>query len=442
MISLKARVGLAAALVLIGFVVLTAVTLDQAFRDSARAAVRERLFAQLYLLMADTELTATGMPRLERLSEARLGLPDSGLYAAILGAEGELWRSPSAIGRSLPVVGEMPDEFFGAVAGGDLFLASLAIVWELPGGPQPLRFSVLEERDAFTAQLTRYRRGLWGWLGALSLLLLLALGGSLAWGLRPLARVAGELRAIEAGRQEAVEQAYPPELKHLTDNINILMRNERGRQARYKNALGDLAHSLKTPLAVLRGAKGGTSEQLERALDEQVARMDNIVQYQLQRAATAGHSSLAPPIVVAPVVERVLASLAKVYRDKGVEVSTELPEGAALRASEGDLLELLGNLLDNAYKYACRQVAVSLTCTGGQLILTVIDDGPGIPDARVEEVLSRGIRIDQAQPGHGIGLAMVRDIVEAYEGRLAIGHSHLGGASVEVLLPAAVVPGK
>ena len=439
MISLRARVSLAAALVLTIFVALTALALERAFADSARSAMRERLFAQLYLVMAATEVDESGNVALPpRLGEPRLSLPGSGLYARIGGPGGKaLWHSPSAVGLNLPApaVAHNGGELFARTPfnGEAYFLAALAIEWETPSGPIPLVFSVAEDPAPFVAQMNRYRNNLWGWLGALALLLLLALAAALAWGLRPLRTVVGEVRAIESGEQESLTREYPAELKHLTDSINTLLHHERAQQARYRNALADLAHSLKTPLSLLRGLGEG---ERSPTLDEQVTRMDNIVQYQLQRAATAGRSALASPIEVAPIAERLLATLEKVYRDKALELGRELDPAARFRGDEGDLMELLGNLLDNACKWAQRGIWMTVRAEGRTVRISIEDDGPGIAPERAEQVLARGVRLDEATPGHGIGLPMVRDIVEAYEGRLEIRRSGHGGASITISLPA------
>lgn len=439
MISLRARVTLSAALVLTVFVALTALALERAFADSARSAMRERLFAQLYLVMATAEVDERGTVQMpSRPGEPRLSLPGSGLYARIGSDKGEvLWQSPSAIGLTLPAppMNTTGEELFGRseINGVEHFLAALSIEWETAGGAIPLLFSVAEDTSSFTAQMKRYRNNLWGMLGVMALLLLLALLTTLAWGLRPLRTVAREVRAIESGKQESLTRNYPTELKNLTDNINALLHHERAQQARYKNAMADLAHSLKTPLAVLRSLNDGSEHS--QTIDEQIKRMDNIVQYQLQRAATAGRSVLASPLTVEPIAERLLSSLEKVYRDKVLNIHRSLDPRASFRGDEGDLMELLGNLLDNACKWAVAGVWLEVSHNKGTLRLSVEDDGPGIAPHQAERVLARGVRLDEATPGHGIGLPMVRDIVEAYDGKLEIAHSPHGGARIIVSLP-------
>ena len=436
--SLTARVSLVAAGVLAVFVGLTAVALDQAFRDSAEAAVRERLFAQLYLIMADAELDDSGhlnMP--QRLDEARLMLPGSGLYAQIRDADGqELWSSPSAVGLSLapPSLGAV--EFFIRVRqqDRDYYVASLRVSWEAGTGSRPLRFTVYEDLRSYEAQLGEYRRNLWGWLSGMAVLLLLGQAAALAWGLRPVRRAAAEVKAVEAGRQERLQHTYPRELAGLAANINNLLDHEHAQQRRYRDALADLAHSLKTPLAVLRGLELDAPGAAD-TVNEQVQRMDGIVQHQLARAATAGRPALAASQPVAPIVERLLATLGKVHHAKTVRAETDIAAGVGFRGDPGDLMELLGNLLDNAFKWCAGRVWITARLEQRTLALTIADDGPGFPPERIDQALQRGVRLDEKIPGHGIGLAMAGDIAASYGGELQIGNSPRGGALLTLRLP-------
>ena len=441
--SINARIVAAASAVLAVFIAATGLALERAFHDSARSARQERLLGQVYLLIAAAEVDAQGhvtMPA--TLSEARFGLPGSGLYGTITDGAGKpLWRSSSALGIELPpaLAAGAGEQRFGQLGGGSgraYFVSSLGVNWAAGSGHFPFTFSVTEDLAAFNAQLRLYRESLWGWLGGMALLLLAVQALVLRWSLRPLRRVARELSAIEAGRQQRVEGRYPREITRLTDNLNALLRRERAQQQRYRDALADLAHSLKTPLAVMRGALAGEAQALPTTVDEQVLRMDRIVAYQLQRAATAGRpGALAAPIPVRPVVERIIASLDKVYRDKRVTATAAVAAEIRFHGDEGDLTELLGNLIDNAYKWCAHDVRIGAQVREGRLAITVEDDGPGIEGAQARLILERGVRADQAVPGHGIGLAVVRDIVRSYEGEITIGASTLGGAALTLDLP-------
>lgn len=442
--SLSTRVALSAGIVLAIFIALSAFALERAFRDSARSVRQERLLAQVYLLMAAAEVDAQGTLVIAGGSpEPRLDLPGSGLYAAIQDRDGsEVWRSRSALSVAPPSLtrlrpGEQRFEQVRGAAGEPYFALSFGISWATNGASFPFTFTVLEELAPFEEQLAIYRTTLFAWLGGMAVLLLLAQWLTLRWGLRPLRRVADEVQRLERGAQERIQGDYPSELERLTANLNRLIVHERARQKRYRDAMADLAHSLKTPLALMRGELRGRGQNTD-AMNEHIERMDRLVAYHLQRASASGRSALAAPLPIEPVAQRLVAALHKVNADKPVAVTVEIASVARFRGDEGDLTELLGNLVDNAFKWCAARVRIQAREQDGALVLEVEDDGPGIPDDAAQEVLRRGVRADQSTPGHGIGLAVVRDIVEAYGGSVRIGRSDLGGASIALELPGMV----
>jgi two-component system, OmpR family, sensor histidine kinase PhoQ len=442
--SLQARVGAVAALVLVVFMVLASLALERAFQASARAAREERLLGQVYLLMAaaDTQDDALALPR--DLAEARLSLPGSGLYGQVADGAGTIvWRSASTIDQGIPfATGLAPGERrFGQGQDGegrDYFVEGHGVTWRIGPVPHDYTFSVAEDLTGYASELARFRTSLAGWLGVTSVLLVAGLLLALRWGLAPLRRVADEVAAMEAGGQERLRGVYPRELLPLTENLNALLAHACARQTRLGNALADLAHSLKTPLAVMRGVLGESPPPapLAERLGEQIARMDAIVAYQLERARDRPVATLAPPVPVAQTLERLLATLAKLHADRAVTVTLDLAPGLVFRGVEGDLLEVLGNLLDNAWKWCRGQVRVGGRREGAALRLWVEDDGPGIPPERAREVLERGARADLSTPGHGIGLAVVREICRAYGGDLVLASSPLGGTLARVRLGA------
>jgi two-component system sensor histidine kinase PhoQ len=292
---------------------------------------------------------------------------------------------------------------------------------------------VAEDLSAYQRELARFRVNLVGWLGAMSLLLLVALLLALRWGLAPLRRVADEVAAVEAGHQDRLRGAYPDELRALTDNLNALLASGYARETRLGNALADLAHSLKTPLAVLRGALG---DPLPAALTEQIRRMDEIVAYQLEQARGRPTASLSPPVPLGPALERLLGALGKLHAGRALATELDLTPELSFRGAEGDLLEVIGNLLDNAFKWTRTRVRVEARREAGMLVIRVEDDGPGIPPGQIQALGERGARADLSAPGHGIGLAVVREICKAYGGDLSIAASPLGGALVQARLGA------
>jgi two-component system sensor histidine kinase PhoQ len=360
--SIRARLIGAGALVLVAFLAVAGVALQRAHADSVRAAHYARLQGTVYLLLAGAELDAQGalvMP--PDLAEPRLALPGSGLYASVLHVpSGVAWQSASAVGLSLPfarsaAVGEWRFEEVQGERGAYL-AASYGVRWAGVGGAGvPLSLSVLESRATLDREAQAFSRTLWGWLAGAGVLLLLAQVLLLRWGLQPLRRVAAEIARVESGSQAELQGRYPAELAGLAGNLNTLIRQERVRQTRYKEALSFLAHSLKTPLAVLRNALAQPSE-LPATVAQQVDRMDHIVQHQLGRAMASGAARFVPRLALAPVAQRVRDSLAKVYAGKAVQVVVDCPPDLAWRMDEGDAFELLGNLMDNAVKWAGAQV--------------------------------------------------------------------------------------
>jgi len=442
--SIRTRLIGAGALVLVAFLAVAGVALQRAHADSVRAAHYARLQGTVYLLLAGAELDAQGalvMP--PDLAEPRLALPGSGLYASVLqGTSGARWQSASALGLSLPfarsaAVGEWR---FEEVQGdrGAYLAASYGVRWAGAGsGGVPLVLSVLESRATLDRESQAFSRTLWGWLAGAGVLLLLAQGLLLRWGLQPLRRVAAEIARVESGSQTELQGRYPAELAGLASNLNTLIRQERVRQTRYKEALSFLAHSLKTPLAVLRNALGqpaGASPDLPATVEQQVSRMDHIVQHQLGRAMASGAARFVPLLPLAPVAQRVRESLAKVYAGKAVQVVVDCPAGLAWRLDEGDAFELLGNLMDNAVKWAAAKVEVRIWQEGAALRLRMDDDGPGFT-ADTQAVLQLHVRADEKVPGHGVGLAVVNDLVASHGGALVLGRADLGGARVDVTLP-------
>ncbi len=448
--SLNGRLLIAASVVLAAFLGLTGLSLDRAFRDSARAAVQDRLQAQVYMLLGAANLDAFNRLTLpQALPEARFSTPDSGLYADVMDSQGALvWHSPSLLGRALPffpAVRNPGDMQFAPLDAADqtpLFVLAFTVSWEIARNQYQLyTFRVAETRQDFNDQVWSFRRGLWGWLLASTAVLLAVQGLILRWSLKPLRQVTAEIKAIETGQRAELSGGYPEELQPLTTNLNALLRQGRVHLERYRNALGDLAHSLKTPLAVARGALETDADpgELRRTLSEQVARMNRTVDYQLQRAAASGRTALSAPLPVAPLARKILDSLAKVYAERAPRLRAEIAATTVFHGDEGDLLEILGNLADNACKWCQRQVVVRAwpaTHQGrAELVLEVEDDGPGIPADQAPLLLHRGQRADPTVAGHGIGLAVVRDLVEeVYYGRLEIGRGELGGARVRVRL--------
>ncbi len=444
MASLHTRILLAATTVLAAFFGITGLVLDSAYRHSAEAALQERLQGYAYALVAVMEPDAKGEVHITNaLPIPRLFTPGSGLYGQVLRNDGRYaWVSPSAAGLAIPFPGglrrgERRFQQLETPGGLRLYSFNLGVSWQEAAGPaRSYTFSVAEVLDTLEADIRGFRRTLWGALGMVAVVLLAVQGLILRWGLRPLRQVAAELRDIEAGIKTRLEGRYPRELQALTDNLNALVHSEREHLRRFRHALDDLAHSLKTPLALLRSTVESPSspEELRRVVEEQVARMSRIIEYQLQRGATSGPSVMAAPVEVRPLVEKVVQALDKVYADKDIAWEIEVPDALRFAGDEADLMEMLGNLLDNACKWCRGRVAVTAREVDRGLEIVVDDDGPGIAADAVQRLLQRGARGDDTVPGHGIGLAMVQDIAAAYGGECRIEAAPMGGARLALCL--------
>ena len=445
--SIHSRVLIAAMLVLLSFLGLTGLALDRAFAESVKRSVQAALEAQVYLLLGEAEPGPEGDLTLpSRLPEARLAMPGSGLYAQILRDQGPVWRSESMTGRSIqfdsvPALGVKTLQFPVSQPAEVLFGLSYGVIWEDEAGrEQKFRFEVATDRAGYEGPLRAYRRTLWGWLFAAALALLIAQALVLRWGLSPLRRVAREVVAVENGSQGTIAGSYPSEIASLTARLNALVAQREQRIQRCHAGLADLAHSLKTPLAVLRaGVESGASPaSLAETVADQVTRMDRTVDYQLQHATAAGTGVLAAPVAVRPIAERLASSLIKVHGGRQPFITLELAADLRLPMNEDDVFEIFGNLMDNACKWCRSRVVFRGVAADADnwASLQVEDDGPGFDPDRLETVMARGGWGDASVPGHGIGLAVVRDLVdEVYGGTLEIDRGHLGGARVTVGVP-------
>ncbi len=443
--ALRARLLLASLLLLPVFFGLTGFALQQAFHHSLEAAEEERLKLQVYLILGAAELKGDRIMIPDVLQEPRYAQVESGLYGFLHdGRDMLMWYSESAklltddLVDQLQVEGLNTGESrFYRLPDNDVFVYQFAVLWEIAGREHNYVFTVLESDNQVKAEQKAFNARLWGWLGAAIFLFLLVETALIRWGLKPLNRLAGDLKRIEQGQSDVLTGEYPTEVQAVTDNLNLLITNERLQRERYRNTLGDLAHSLKTPLAVIRGARQErlSFDDYQTLVTDQTVRMEQIVQYQLSRAVKSQGRTLAKKTPVAPIIERMVTALNKVYRDKEIEVTLSLDGGYQLPADERDLMELLGNILENAFKYGRRQVAVGFSNGGGMLQIDISDDGDGISPALRQTILKRGERADTSSPGQGIGLSVAVDILSSYDGELEISEAALGGALFSVRMP-------
>ncbi len=453
--SLRSRQLWAASFGLIAFLALAGFALDHAFQNTAQQGLRDRLKSYA-LAYANSDFARDGavIPPYE-LPDPRFRRPGSGLYAQIILETGRPWESDSAQGPHLPM-GEMlapgTRRFDGPLPitrlngePGMVYRFGYGLSFSRDDGAHEIPYTVyiLEDASTLAKQIATFRAALWGYLGGAGVVLLLLQIAVLRWSLRPLRDVIDELKRVQGGSEARMSDAHPRELEPLTESINAFIESERENLEQQRNTMADLAHSLKTPLAVLRArldADGGERD-LREEVDAQVRRMNDLVSYQLSRAARTGHALYAAPIEIEPYAEQIVVGLEKVYAARGVLCEFEIAPEARFHGEAGDLQELLGNLLENAFKWARSRVVLTVAedAAGGRrsgLKIVVEDDGQGIDQDKIARVLQRGVRGDERVQGHGIGLSIVQDIVRAYRGELRVSRSsERGGARFEVELP-------
>lgn len=444
--SLRVRLLLGAAALSVLFMIALLPALQRAFTIALENAIRQRLAADVATLVSAARIDGERLNMPAHLPVEDFNLPESKLLGYIYDRNGTLlWQSPSTLDEQVdyhPRYDGQVDEFERIRdRSGHAFYVYDVEVSRLGDAPAAFSFVTLQPVGDYHELVQGFREQLYLWLGGALLVLLVMLWLGLGWGLRSLRGLRHELDQIESGERERLSTEHPSEMLRLTASLNHLLDSERAQRERYRHSLGDLAHSLKTPLAVLQGVGetlAGQPQNREqvRVLQEQIERMSQQIGYQLQRASLRKSGLVRHRVALAPALDGLVGALDKVYRDKHVQLQRDIPAGFTVPLEQGALMEVLGNLLENAFRLCLTQVRVSAARDGSGLELRVEDDGPGVPADQRERILRRGERADAQHPGQGIGTAVVMDILDSYGGSLELGDSPLGGACFRIRLPA------
>lgn len=445
--SLSRRLLLTVSVPLAVFFGAMMMVLDSAFRELTDRSLQQLLDSQIVALIAAAEPQPDGRYAPESADlAARMRTPRSGLYGQIVTHRNTVWRSPSTAGALIDFGRPLqPGErkfSYSSYGHERIEIESRGIEFEDRTGHVELTFSVAAGLTPYEQQLWGFRRKLFGWFSGLMLVLLAALAALLRWVLAPVRRMEREIHEVEEGQREILGAGYPRELSGVATNLNTLLTGERKRVARYRDTLGNLAHSLKTPLAVMRAAMSSHNNVSETVLNPEIDRMSAIIEHQLKRAAATGGALLGQqPVDVTPIVAELRVTLLKVYARKDLSIEITVQPNCQFIGDRSDLTELLGNVLDNGCKWCRSRVRLIASVDGSfevreRLNIVVEDDGPGISAEDRIRIGQRGVRTDETVPGHGIGLAMVQDSVELYGGKLIIDQSEsLGGARFTLRLP-------
>ena len=436
--SLKARLVISALLFILVLLPLIGVALNDAFTEQVKSATKNELSAYVYSILAVTEVENKQISIPELVLENRFNLIQSGLYAIATtedtsGKQTIVWHSQSFMGMvppphfTIPATGQSAFEQI-ELAEQPHLIYSFSVSFASQNQNVPVTIHIIKDEREFQQQIDQFNQQLWTWLLILMFVMLVFQLSWLVWTLRPLARFTQELHSVEQGKSMQLSSQYPTELQAVARQLNILLNTEQTQRKRYRNALADLAHSLKTPLAVIK-----SQADLSEASSEQVSVISRIIGHQLKRAQTAAAASWHLGIRVDDVAAKLLRTLAKIYREPQINLSGEMADEAVFKGDEADLTEILGNVLDNACKAAKSTVKLTVTGDAYQLLICIEDDGPGISEALQNQIFERGIRADSYHQGNGIGLAIVRDLVDSYNGRISVSRSEtLGGAKFSI----------
>lgn len=434
-----AGLWIAAALAAGGF------ALSSIFEDLAERSFDARLEVYLESLIAVSRTGNAGRLELARgLGEPRFTRPYSGWYWQISGAQGPVLRSrslwdmtldsmkgdaqPDKAGSAQPYVSEGPD-------GRQLRIAERVVT--LPSYPHRLDYMVAAEPSEVMLEVRRFNVVLIWALASLGGGLVLAVLIQVHFGLIPLRRMRAALAAIRAGQNERLEGNFPAEVQPLAEEVNELLDHNAEIVERARTHVGNLAHALKTPLAVLGNEAVRGSGPLAESVARQTAVMRRQVGHYLTRARTAATGRvLGVRTLVFPVLEDLKRTLERIHIERRIAISLGGDVEAAFRGERQDLEEMLGNLMDNGCKWARTRLAVAVARRGERLAIEIEDDGPGLSPEERQQLFQRGKRLDEAVPGSGLGLAIVRDIAELYGGSVELDKASLGGLRVALTLPA------
>jgi signal transduction histidine kinase/preprotein translocase subunit SecG len=436
--------------------VLTGWALTTQYKESALRRLGNDLSAILDEVVVATSAGPNGVTVAE-IRDAQTQRALSGKYWIVAEMEGEdrlrfIAGSPSLAGEQLAVPRDVPARLRAAqgaiVSYNDPGLLRpplqqplrvAASLKSLPGRDEPLVFIAAIDRSNIETDTRQFATFTWIALLILGLGLVIAVFLQVQIGLRPLFSLRNEIADVRKGRVARIARTYPIEIQPLAEQVNRLLDHNQETVERQRTHVGNLAHALKTPLSVLLAEAGDQPGVLPDMVRKQTEVMKAQVDHHLRRARAAARAQLlGERTPIAEVLDEMAVMLERVFETKGVEIDWRAPDALGFRGERQDLQEILGNLIENACKWARRRVRISAGPTGlGQMVVVVEDDGPGLPEDQREGALQRGARMDETTPGSGLGLSIVVELTRAYGGRITLADSDMGGLKVLLELPAA-----
>ncbi len=444
--SLKLRLFVAAAICIAGALAIYWVLLAQVFERHVSQRLFGELEAHLNQLTTLLEVSDSGEVTVtETLDDPRFDRPFGGLYwqvgteAGAVSSSRSLWDQTLAIPPGASQTGEVSTHRDVDTHVGKLLVASRRVLVKAGDGERGVRLLTAMDQGELDISQSSFSSEVAILVSLLAAFLFVAMAGQTLVGLRPLTTLRTRLTDISANRAARLEGRFPHEVEPLVDEVNALLAERSETVERARASAADLAHGLKTPLAILAAEGRHLSEtgqhEAAREIDRQVAIMNQHVERQLARTRARGQQRLTGERTgLKPVVEKLVGAFRKLPRGDAIQWEETVDERLHVAMDPMDVEEVVGNILDNARKWAASRVEVTAVQVEDSVALTVSDDGRGVAQGEISKVLVRGGRADMQAPGTGLGLAIAQDILEVYGGRLRFEKNESGGLRVTVWL--------
>jgi signal transduction histidine kinase len=435
--SLEARLLIVSFLWIVLALGAAAIVLSGLYRDHVQREHADRAEGYLDELAAAIDVAPDGTLAMQRdLSDPLFRRPYAGLYWEVTVDGRSQFRSRSLWNDSLGLGGVDGMPFAtSAVAGPEgQHLTAWTRTVRYPQFALPVTMHVAADSARIDSMTTSFTRTLTVSLATLALGLIGVVVAQVRFGLAPLRRLGRAMTQLREAQVDQVEGDYPSEVRPLVEDLNAVLNENRELLTRARAQAGNLAHALKTPLAVIRNSLSPSASPEVAAVAPEVERMHLAIERHLVRARAGATQVQGRHVAVKPALEEVVRAVQRMHGG-AVAIESSCDAGTRFRGDAADLQEILGNLLDNAVKWARSRVLVAVTVAPGRIHIEIQDDGAGIPPQLRPEAIQRGVRLDTSRPGSGLGLQIVDELCRVYGGQMELGDSSLGGLLVAITLP-------
>lgn len=439
-VSLKKRLLLGAGICSVVLILITGFAVQRYMHGYLRTELVSKLTLSLDELLSrlDFDTQQNRLSPIGVLSDPRFSQPYSGYYWQIQTQDQVVRRSRSLWDTALKFEGlnsEFGLDFLHVHGPADVDLMVVQQKVKLPDSEQFYWVSVAQESEGLEQTLEGVNGSLAIGLGLLAVGVMVLIAIQLGWGLRPLGLLRRELGEIEAGDKTGFDNEYPQEIDPLVKDINKLLLHHQTLLERARTNAGNMAHALKTPLSIMQNELAADDSPRSAMLSAQLYKMRQQIEYHLSASQVAAKQLLGAKCSPFTQCQNAVSAFSRLYGGRNITARIRIDESVAVAVDARDFDEMAGNLIENAYKWAATTIDISATLAGDNLCIVIADDGPGMTESECDDVIKRGWRLDEQASGNGLGLSIVADMVEMYQGALALGRSPLGGLSASLLLP-------